>query len=210
MVKTNAWLSVLVAVLCLATATVLLNVSLVSGDYSRVVLGATVLLSAAVAVAAMLAVRARGRWGFVAAVLILVWAAFLAVGNEDRWRFALQTPAAGETYIVEGRVVGWIRVRYGVPGAPRAGLRDHGRVVRVSPSGVVLLADEPIGGGRTDRVLYECDGREEQAVVTVPGMPELNRSSQHYEKCLFVGTDEDLKSLVLRGVPMCQPGLTRR
>jgi hypothetical protein len=117
--------------------------SLIGSGRWRLLSGATCLLT--------------GSWWFI----LYMWAA-ISMGSVQ-----VRHPVK---YLVPRSYMGWVRIRYKVPGAPALPRQGNLLICRIPNSGVLATSSQPEGGWATDSyAYYSAEGVQEPLAVTEPG-----------------------------------------
>lgn len=199
--------SVVTALALIAASAVLLNVTLVSSWYRVTVIASLTCIAIACGLLVSVLMREAGSFLKSLSLIGLFVAVALVLQNGRRMARMLRPAEMGEVFVVPDRTVGWIRVEYGVPNAPKLRREGSRHLIFVPLSGVVRTSDMGAGGDAGDEVYYEHNGSRVPAMVAVPGRPEVSVDSLYQAKCVFVGTFDDLRRSAEAGNRLCDPGL---
>jgi DNA-binding PadR family transcriptional regulator len=140
--------------------------------------------------------RAVGVAGIVLAVGLASWIALTLRGSSH--------PAS--CFLIPEGYVGWVKVEFGVPGAPPLPMEGGTYVVRFSPSGFLKTSTPEQSSGGRDSYYYYSDSGTRALADRTSGAGSLiwgqfhsqafGSSGQHTYEQFFVGTEQQFREQV--------------
>jgi len=109
----------------------------------------------------------------------------------------------GSRFMIPDGYVGWVKLEFGVPGAPPLPMEGGKYVVRFTPSGVLKTSTAEEAGSAKDYYYYYSDGRARELPGRASGAASLiwghfhsqasGSSGKHSYEEFFVGTEQQFK-----------------